>query len=346
MNLSPACSASQHSTCPGYYKTAHPCECDCHHPARKGGVVATTPGNGLVVYDEAQRKEIMGLLGLEGSAAQVGLLFKLAERYNLDPLTKEIVLIPKKGPFIGVWGRLHIAQRSGKLDGLEMDDDYETDKHYCCRVVVWRSDMRHPAAKVIGRVAKTERKDWPVEIARARGLRAALGFAFSIHDLFDQGAEDDWVPAPDERMTASVVDAAAPEEVEGDTAAAPKTRRVSRSTGEVQTVPVSSERNPDVDAAPDVDEPPRTVIVGGHTLAQKLVIAAKAAGINDDATRHDVIKVASYGEYGRGTDIPEDGYDPDLVDRIFAAFAGIKDHTVELRYDPTGAPQLRRIGRT
>lgn len=31
-NLSPACSASQHGQCPGYYKTAHTCECDCHRP--------------------------------------------------------------------------------------------------------------------------------------------------------------------------------------------------------------------------------------------------------------------------------------------------------------------------
>ena len=30
LNLSPACSAAQHSQCPGYYKTAHTCECDCH----------------------------------------------------------------------------------------------------------------------------------------------------------------------------------------------------------------------------------------------------------------------------------------------------------------------------
>lgn len=30
MNVSPACSASDHRTCPGYYKTAFPCECPCH----------------------------------------------------------------------------------------------------------------------------------------------------------------------------------------------------------------------------------------------------------------------------------------------------------------------------
>lgn len=32
LRLSPACSASQHGQCPGYYKTAHTCECSCHKP--------------------------------------------------------------------------------------------------------------------------------------------------------------------------------------------------------------------------------------------------------------------------------------------------------------------------
>lgn len=30
MSASPSCGAGQHSTCPGYYKAAHPCGCPCH----------------------------------------------------------------------------------------------------------------------------------------------------------------------------------------------------------------------------------------------------------------------------------------------------------------------------
>lgn len=329
----------------------------------------------LELYTPEKQKEVLSLLGISGPSNHIELLFQLGEKYQLDILTKEITLIPKKGPFIGVWGRLHIAHRSGKLDGLEMDDEWETDKHYCVRVIVWRRDMGRPAAKVIGRVGKHEGskkddgtfvpKEWPMEIARARGLRAGLGFAFSIHDAYDHADEDDdgqWVAAPDERVDANgtVVQAAvAPEgEVTTPAPAAKKQRRANKKTGEVLDVPppgetsVAQDNRPESSAtsgpapAPPPDTPePATVLVGGHTIAQKIAMAARDAGIDDDQTRHDVIRAASRGTYQRGTDIPEDGYDPDLVDRIFEAFEGLKTGTIDLRYDPDGTPKLYKVRR-
>lgn len=316
----------------------------------------------LEMYTPEKQKETLQLLGLSGPKNHLDLLFQLGEKYRLDILTKEITLIPGRGPFIGVWGRLHIAHRSGKLDGLEMDDEWETDKHHCVRVIVWRKDMNHAAARVIGRVGKHEKKDWPMEIARARGLRAGLGFAFSIHDSYDTDSEDAdvWATPPDERVDSNGTihqAVVATEEVSQPAAPAKKQRRVNKKTGEVIDVPppgetsVAQDNRPESsatsgpDPAPPPDVEPPTVIVGGHTLAQKIAMAARDAGIDDDPTRHDIIRAASRGTYQRGSDIPEDGYDPDLVDRIFAAFTGLKDGTVELRYDPDGTPKLYKVRR-
>lgn len=317
----------------------------------------------LELYTPEKQKEVLELLGLKGPPNQIQLLFQLGEKYQLDILTKEVTLIPGKGPFIGVWGRLHIAHRSGKLDGLELDDEWETDKHHCVRVIVWRKDMGRPAAKVIGRVGKHEKKDWPMEIARARGLRAGLGFAFSIHDAYDHADEDDdgqWVAAPDERVDTNgtvIQAAAAPEgEVSTPAPAAKKQRRVNKKTGEVIDVPppgdtsVAQDNRPESTATsgPDPAPPPEerpTVVVGGHTTAQKIAIAAREAGIDDDDTRHDVIRAASRGTYQRGTDIPEEGYDADMVDRIFEAFDGLKTGAIDLRYEPDGAPRLYKVRR-
>lgn len=313
----------------------------------------------LELYTPERQREVLQLLGISGPKNQIELLFQLGEKYQLDILTKEIALIPGKGPFIGVWGRLHIAHRSRMLDGLEMDDEFETDRHHCCRVIVWRKDMGRPAAKVIGRVGKHEKKDWPMEIARARGLRAALGFAFSIHDAYDQADEDDgaeWVAAPDERIDANgTIISAAPATEEVNTPApattAPKrARKVNKKTGEVIDVTPAPEHTSEAEARtpdgpPPSDSEPATVVVGGHTLAQKIAMAARDAGIDDDQTRHDIIRAASRGTYQRGTNIPEDGYDPDLVDRIFEAFDGLKSGTVELRYDPDGTPRLFKVRR-
>lgn len=313
--------------------------------------------NSLAVYTPEKQQEVVELMGFKGPPQQITLLFQLAEHYQLDPLTKEISLIPGKGPFVGVWGRLHIAHRSGMLDGLEMDDEYDTDRHHCCRVVVWRKDQGRPAAKVIGRVGKHEKKDWPLEIARARGLRAALGFAFSIHDAYDQTDEDDqWIATPDERVgpNGTVIPAEATEEVTTPAKAAapkPKARRVNKKTGEVVDAPPGPpEPTPGVESripagSPPPHPEPATVIVGGHTIAQKIAIAARDAGIDDDQTRHDIIRAASRNTYQRGTDIPDDNYDPDLIDRILEAFDGLKTGTIELRYEPDGTPKLYRSRR-
>lgn len=311
------------------------------------------------LYTPERKQEAMTLLGLSGPKNQIELLFLLGEKYQLDVFTKEVTLIPGKGPFIGVWGRLHIAHRSGRLDGLEMDDEWETDKHHCVRVVVWHKDMSRPV-RVVGRVGKHERKDWPFEIARARGLRAGLGFAFSIHDAYDAtGDEDEWVDVPDERVTADgtvVTDA----EVVEEPAKPKRTRKkVSKATGEVVVAsPGEGQVNrPEPDSAREADAaaaatdatvadstskgpdpaPDRTVVVGGHTRAQQAAMAARDAGIDDDDVRHDIIRVASRGTWNRGTEIPDGDLDPDQHDlwrRVLDAFKGLADGTVELRYGP------------
>ena len=311
--------------------------------------------NSLAVYTPAKQKEIIELMGFKGTPQQTALLFQLAEHYQLDPLIKEVVLIPGKGPFIGVWGRIHIAQRSGMLDGLEMDDEDEDDRHYKVRCVVWHKGQSHPAAKVVGRVGRHEKKDWPWEIARARAVRAALGFAFSIHDAYDHDDDEDWVPAPDERLHASVVAAGPDQEVStGEPAAAPKkARRVNKNTGEVLDIPPAQPPEVGKPAAKDTASTPRpaptpgtepaTLLVGGHTLAQKIAIAARNAGIDDDDTRHAIIHTASRGQWGRGTDIPENTpADDPILKRVFDAFTGLADSTVELRFAPNGQALLYR----
>lgn len=300
----------------------------------------------LVTYDKNTQKELMGLLGIKGTDAHIQLLFKVAEHYQLDVLTKEIALIPNKGPFIGVWGRLHIAHRSGRLDGLELDDEWEDDQFFKVRCVVWRNDKRHPAAKVIGRVAKREGKEWPYEIARARALRAALGFAFSIHDAYDQAdSDDEWDATPDERVAADGTVVLTTDEREEGTTPPTTDGYADPATGEVFGSSPANETEvvvagPTGPAPPD--EKPATIVVGGHSLAQKIAIAARKAGIEEDDDRHDVIRAATHGAYNRGTDIAEDQADSDEVRRIFDAFAGLADGTVYLKYDPGGEPRLYR----
>jgi hypothetical protein len=69
-------------------------------------------------------------------------------------------------------------------------------------------------------------------------------------------------------------------------------------------------------------------------------MAARNAGIDDDPTRHDVVRAATNGAATRGQEVQADQYD-----RVIAAFDGLSDGTVELRYAPDGTPKLYKVHR-
>ncbi len=69
---------------------------------------------------------------------------RLAERYGLDPLAHELIVIPRKGAYITRDGLLTLAHRSGVLDGIVVESESDTDTHWCAEVSVYRTDMSHP----------------------------------------------------------------------------------------------------------------------------------------------------------------------------------------------------------
>jgi hypothetical protein len=76
------------------------------------------------------------------------------DKYDLDPLLKHIVVIPKAGPYITRDGWLHVAHRSGQFDGMEVVDTSETQTHWIAKVAVYRKDMGRPFTYV-GRYPKS-----------------------------------------------------------------------------------------------------------------------------------------------------------------------------------------------
>src|SRR5512147_399807 len=60
------------------------------------------------------------------------------DKYDLDPLLKHIVVIPKAGPYITRDGWLHVAHRSGQFDGMEVVDTSESQSHWIAKVAVYR----------------------------------------------------------------------------------------------------------------------------------------------------------------------------------------------------------------
>lgn len=112
----------------------------------------------------------------------------IALKLGLDPLLGHIVLIPSQGgrktPYITRDGLLHIAQRSGQLDGIIAEEPHLSPdgREWRCRVTVHRKDMAHPISYP-GRFPAQGNKQavqWGEEMATVRAEVHTLRRAFSV----------------------------------------------------------------------------------------------------------------------------------------------------------------------
>lgn len=109
-------------------------------------------------------------------------------KYDLDPLRKEVIVIPRGGPYVTRDGYLRVAHRSGQFDGMVTENVGETPTHWTARVAVYRKDMKHPFA-YDGRYSKAgTNKQYGPEMAIVRAERTALSRAFPVEGL--SGGDD------------------------------------------------------------------------------------------------------------------------------------------------------------
>lgn len=87
-------------------------------------------------------------LGLNMRDPKTHAVLAVCQRYQLDPILKHVIVIPKGGVYITRDGLLHVAHRSGQLDGIVLEDQGKEgdarDGHWWAVVSVFRKDMGHP----------------------------------------------------------------------------------------------------------------------------------------------------------------------------------------------------------
>jgi len=93
-----------------------------------------------------RRTEELKALGFDPKNPAHRVAVKIAERYELDLLMKELIVIPGKGAYITRDGLLSIAHRSGQLDGIVLEEEgsNERDGYWRAVVSVYRKDMKYP----------------------------------------------------------------------------------------------------------------------------------------------------------------------------------------------------------
>jgi hypothetical protein len=101
---------------------------------------ATTPDT----EDRQRRVALLKAVGLDKlSPEQRELALNIAKRYELDLLLKHLVMIDGR-PYLTRDGLLHIAHRSGQLDGIETTEPTVVDGFWRVSASVYRKDMSRP----------------------------------------------------------------------------------------------------------------------------------------------------------------------------------------------------------
>lgn len=136
-------------------------------------------------------------LGLDMRDARTHAVLAVCQRYQLDPLLKHVIVIPKSGVYITRDGLLHVAHRSGQLDGIVLEEqgqDPQSKEHWAV-VSVYRKDMRHPF-RYRGRYPangtnRAYQPEMAVKCAEAMALRRAFDVT-ALPALEEMHQQPDW----------------------------------------------------------------------------------------------------------------------------------------------------------
>jgi len=131
----------------------------------------------LAPYGPIDQAAVLRELGLDPRHPKVQALLLVCGRYQLDPILSEACLINGR-VFVTKAGLRHIAERSGDLDGIEVDIVEEKDR-YVATAKVWRRSMTHPFTYQ-DECLKGEKVQSARKRAHTRAVRNALREAFAV----------------------------------------------------------------------------------------------------------------------------------------------------------------------
>ena len=136
---------------------------------------------GVITFD------VLRYLGLDPQDISARALVLIASRYGLDPLLGQVAVIRTgngQRVYVTRDGLLAVAHRTGKLDGIVVDEERRnsTDDGWTARVSVYVKGCAHPftyGAQCKDSEAQAKAGNGP-EMALARAERRALRRAFSV----------------------------------------------------------------------------------------------------------------------------------------------------------------------
>ena len=149
------------------------------------------------LHSKPDERQIAHYLGLNWQDPKTHAVLAVCQRYQLDPVLKHVIVIPKGGVYITRDGLLHIAHRSGMLDGIRITDGPVLEAGYwTARVAVYRKDWTHPTEYPGRYPANGGNKAYAPEMAIKCAEAMALRRAFDVTGLPALDEMHDQAPTP------------------------------------------------------------------------------------------------------------------------------------------------------
>lgn len=151
---------------------------------------------GIAVVEEITDPRAVALLQALGfdklSPGQRELALSIANRYDLDPMLKHLVMIEGR-VYITRDGLLHVAHRSGDFDGIEVDAPENDGKYWRARARVYRKSFSRPFVypgryPVQGRNAQYA-EEMAIKVAEVMTLRRAFDVSAPVMEERWDGEE-------------------------------------------------------------------------------------------------------------------------------------------------------------
>lgn len=130
----------------------------------------------------------------EGSNEQLFAFLMVAQKYELDPILKEIYAFPTQGggilPIVSIDGWYAIANKHAQFDGAEFAENFtEAGELYSITAKIYRKDRSRPTS-VTEYLKECQRdtapwKKWPVRMLRHKAFIQCARVAFSLSGVYD-----------------------------------------------------------------------------------------------------------------------------------------------------------------
>lgn len=203
-----------------------------------------TDAGSLTAHVPIDHDAILKAFGINARDPKAQAMILACEKYGLDPLLKHALLI-SGNLYVTRDGLLHVAHRSGRLNGIVVEDEGDTAQEWWAKVTVYVKGQDH-GYTYRGRYPKNgqQKKYGPemaVKVAEVMALRRAFGVTgiATVEEQWDKQNDYTGLYDQPERVTAEVMP-----QVSGG--------------GDAGTVPPAGVASPGV-SAPDRQAPATTV---------------------------------------------------------------------------------------